>query len=135
MISEKLKSSDNFWITADREKAVRMQLDADINNLKGTINLAKRIIALKGNAGWDDFVKAVQDCRIYRRQELELSSGSNSELHILQGRCRELGAIMSLMTQTEDNTRTLVGRLESLEKERALFVKPDGRVKPQGIQS
>lgn len=130
---EKLRSVDNFWDEKAQERAVVADVDAQINNLKGAVNLASKIQALKGNAGWQEFLKAVEDCRSYRRQELELSSASDAELRILQGRCRELGAILSLMTQTEKNTEILANRLQGLEKERAAFVKPDGKVQPRGI--
>ena len=135
MIQEKLQPQDGFWDERLRERLVVEQLDAKINNLKGAVNLASKILALKGNAGWQEFVKAVEDCRAWRRQELELSSGSDSDLRILQGRCRELGAIVSLMTQTQVNTKALSTQLSSLEAERALYVTADGRVKPKGMHS
>lgn len=133
MIQDKLKSSDSFWDEKAQERIIVQKIDAEINNLRGAVGLAEKILALKGNAGWQEFVKAVEDCRVYRRQELELSSGTDAELRILQGRCRELGAIVSLMTQTETNTAVLATRLKGLEGERALFVKDDGKVKPRGI--
>ena len=132
---EKMKSSDDFWDEKAQERAVIQRLDSEIKNLQGAVNLASKILALKGNAGWIEFVKAIEDCRSYRRQELELSASSNDDLRILQGRCRELGAIVSLMTQTETNTEVLASRLKGLVEERTLFVKPDGKVKPRGIQT
>lgn len=132
---EKLKPSDDFWDEKAQERHVIARLDAEINNLKGAVGMAEKILMLKGSGGWTDFVKAVEDCRLYRRQELELSNGTDAELRIVQGRCRELGAILSLMTQTEKNTELLVSRLKGLEEERTLFVKPDGKVKPRGIQT
>lgn len=135
MIGEKLKSTDKFWDATAQERAVVDSIDAQINNIRGATTLAEKILALKGNAGWQEFVKAVEDCRAFRRQELELSSAGDAELRILQGRCRELGAILSLMTQTEKNTEALSARLQDLEKERALFVKEDGKVIPKGVQT
>jgi len=132
-LHDKLHPVDDFWDERARERAVVGRVDAEINNLQGAIGLAEKILALKGNAGWQDFVKALEDCRAYRRQELELSNGSDAELRILQGRCRELGAIMSLLTQNEANTKTLVSRLKGLTDERALYVTEDGKVKPRGI--
>lgn len=135
MIAEKLKSTDSFWDEKAQERAVVNRLDAEINNLRSATTLAEKILALKGNAGWQEFVKAIEGCRAHRRVELELSSGSDAELRILQGRCRELGAILSLMTQTEQNTEVLSVRLHGLEEERALYVKEDGKVKPKGVHS
>lgn len=134
-LQDKLHPVDDFWNQEAQEKAAVRRLDAEINNLKGAIGLAEKILALKGNAGWLEFVKAIEDCRAYRRMELELSAASNDDLRILQGRCRELGAIVSLMTQTETNTQTLSGRLQGLVREREAFVTEDGKVKPQGVHS
>jgi hypothetical protein len=133
MIHEKLKPVDDFWDEKAQERLAVGRLDAEINNLRGAVGLAEKILMLKGSGGWTDFVKAVEDCRAYRRQELELSAGTDSDLRILQGRCRELGAIVSLMTQTETNTEVLASRLKGLVEERALFVKEDGKVQPRGI--
>ena len=133
MIQEKLRPTDDFWDEKAQERSAVNRLDSEINNLKSAIGLAEKILALKGGPGWIEFVKAVEDCRAYRRQELELSTGTDAELRILQGRCHELGAIVSLMTQTEVNTQTLAGRLQSLVLEREVFVKPDGKVRPKGI--
>jgi hypothetical protein len=127
-LQDKLHPVDEFWDERAQERAVTTRLDAEINNLKGAIGLAEKILTLRGNSGWAEFVKAIEDCRVYRRQELELSQGSDADLRILQGRCRELGSIVSLMTQTESNTQALAGRLEGVQKERALFVKPGGKV-------
>ena len=134
-LHDKLHPVDDFWDEKAQERAAVNRLDSEINNLKGAISLAEKIVALKGGPGWLEFVKAVEDCRVYRRQELELSQGSDADLRILQGRCRELGAIVSLMTQTEANTQTLAVRLQGLVLERQVFVKEDGKVKPKGVHS
>lgn len=135
MIQEKLKHTDDFWDAKAQERAVVTRLDTEIANLNSATALAEKILALKGNAGWQEFVKAIEDCRAHRRVELELSTGTDAELRILQGRCRELGAIVSLMTQTEKNTEALVARRKALEEERALFVRDDGKVVPKGVHT
>lgn len=133
VLQEKLSSVDDFWNEKAQEANYRRGIDSDIANLEGAVNLASKIFALKGNAGWQEFLKALQDCRTYRQQELELSNGTDGELRMLQGRCREIGAILSLMTQTEKNTEILANRLQVLKKEREAFVKPDGKVQPKGL--
>lgn len=135
MLQEKLKSTDGFWDEKDRERAVVANLEARIANLRGAAALAEKVLAIRGNAGWSEFVKAVEDCRSYRRQQLELTDESDSEMRILQGRCRELGAILALMKQTEVNHQALAAQLRFLEEERALYVKEDGKVKPKGATS
>jgi hypothetical protein len=133
MIQEKLKGTDGFWDEKAQERLVVDRIDSEIGKLRGAVALAEKILDLKGNAGWVEFVKAIEDCRAHRRVELELSQQSDTEMRILQGRCRELGAIVSLMTQTEKNTEALVTRLRGLEEERRLHVREDGKVIPKGI--
>lgn len=131
-LHDKYHPVDNFWDEKAQERSAIRRMDAEINNIKSAVSMGEKILALKGNAGWQDFVQAVEDARAYRRQELELSSEKDSDLRIIQGRCRELGAILSLMTQTEENTKALAGRLKSLISERDRFVRPDGKLKPKG---
>lgn len=131
-IIDKLRPQDDFWDEKEQERKVVRRLEAESDNLKSAIALAERMTVLKASPGWIPFVKAVEDCRAYRRVELELSVGTTAELRILQGRCRELGAILSLMNQTENNTGVLVSRLEILEAEKATYVRDDGKVIPKG---
>jgi len=130
---EKMKPSDDFWNQKEQERQIVKRLDSEIGNLQGAITLAERMIVLKASPGWESFVKAVEGCRAYRRVELELSVGTTADLRILQGRCRELGAILSLMNQTEKNTGVLASRLENLEAEKAEYVLKDGKVKPKAL--
>jgi len=130
---EKLKPSDDFWNQKEQERAIIKRLDTEAGNLKGAITLAERMVVLKASPGWAPFVKAIEDMRAYRRVELELAIGDSAEVHVLQGRCRELGAILSLMNQTEQNTQVLVSRLEGLEAEKATYVREDGKVQPKGV--
>ncbi len=130
---EKLRPSDDTWNQKEQERQVIKRLDTEIGNMQGAIALAERMTALKRAPGWESFVKAIEDCRTYRRQELELAIGTDAEVRILQGRCRELGAILSLMNQTEKNTQVLASRLESLQAEKAAYVREDGKVQPKGV--
>lgn len=129
--AQKDQRSDDFWDIREQEKRVREALDNKIQSLKGAIQLADRIIAVQGQPGWEEFAKALEDCRVFRRQELELSSGTDGELRILQGRCRELGAMMALVRHTEKNRDALAQQLKSLQDERAAIVRPDGKINPQ----
>jgi hypothetical protein len=129
---EKLKPSDNFWDQKDQERLLIKKIDNEANNLRSAITTAERITAIKSAPGWDAFVKAIEGMRDYRRIELELAAGDTASVRILQGRCRELAAILSLMHQTENNTQVLVSRLESLDAEKASYVREDGKVIPVG---
>lgn len=130
---EKMKPSDDFWNQKEQERQIVKRLDTEAANLKGAINLAERMVVLKASPGWAPFVKAIEDMRAYRRTELELAAGNTADVRILQGRCRELGAILSLMKQTEQNTQFLASRLEGLEAEKATYVREDGKVLPKAL--
>lgn len=130
---EKMRPSDDFWNQKEQERQIVKKLDTESHNLKSAINLAERLVVLKASPGWAPFVKAIEDMRAYRRVELELAAGDDSAVRVLQGRCRELGAILSLMNQTEQNTQVLVSRLEGLEAEKASYVREDGKVRPKEL--
>lgn len=130
---EKMKPSDDFWNQKEQERQIVKKLETEAHNLKSAINLAERMVVLKASPGWAPFVKAIEDMRAYRRTELELAAGNTADVRILQGRCRELGAILSLMNQTEQNTQVLVSRLEGLEAEKATYVRKDGKVRPKEL--
>lgn len=128
---EKMKPSDSFWDQKEQERQIIKRLDSEAHNLQSAITTAERIAAIKSAPGWTDFVKAIEGMRDYRRIELELAAGDDGAVRILQGRCRELGAILSLMNQTEQNKGVLVSRLETLQAEKATYVREDGKVQPK----
>lgn len=130
---EKMRPSDDFWNQKEQERQIIKRLDTEANTLKSAIATAERITAIKSAPGWDAFVKAIEGMRDYRRSELELAAGDDAAVRILQGRCRELAAILSLMHQTEKNTQVLVSRLESLDAEKAAYVREDGKVRPKEL--
>lgn len=131
----KLRPSDDFYDVKEQERKVIARIDTESANLQSAIILAERMVVIKASPGWAPFVKAVEDMRAYRRVELELSAGTTAELRILQGRCKELGAILSLMNQTEQNKEVLTSRLLHLEAEKAAYVREDGKVVPIGAVS
>ena len=132
MIRQKLRSQDSFWNQKAQEEEIVRNLDTEIGNLKSALELADKVRMVQHSPGWDHFVKAVEDCRSYRRQEMELSSGTDTEMRILQGRVRELGAILGLMNKNQSNTKALSSRLEVLKLERQTYVREDGKVQPKG---
>jgi hypothetical protein len=132
VIQEKLTPQNDFWDEKAQERRLRERLDEEIRKLDGTLGLAKKTLALQNAPGWQEFLKAVEDCRAHRRVELELCSGSNDEVRILQGRVRELGALLSMMKNLTSTSEHLEGRLRELQGERQARVRPDGRVIPQG---
>ncbi len=132
-LEQKLQSTDDFWSTKAQEEAAVRKLDTEIGTLKGAIGLAEKMMGLRASPGWLDFVKAVEGCKAWRQKELEACQGSNEDMRILQGRCRELNALLGMMGDTEKNTKLLAERLGNLENERKLFVRADGKVQPQGV--
>ncbi len=134
-LQQKLQPTDDFWSTKAQEEAVVRRLDTEIGTLKGAIGLAEKMMGLRSAPGWKDFVEAVEGCKAWRQKELEACQGSNEDLRILQGRCRELNALLGMMGDTEKNAKLLAERLGVLEQEKKLFVRADGKVQPQGVMT
>ncbi len=129
----KLHPVDDFWDERAQEQKARRRLESEMGNLQGAIGLSEKMVVLKVSPGWEDYQKALMDCLEYRRQELVLAD-SDRDMRLLQGRCRELSAIISLMMRTESNTQQLASRLELLQKERDAYM-PDGKIIPKGAVS
>lgn len=130
-IQAKLLPTDDFWNAPAHEKAIKHQIDVDSLNLRSAMALAEKMMALKASPGWEPFVKTIEDCRSYRQQELVMAT-TDTEMRILQGRCKELSAIISLMKHTEQNMKVLADRLEGIQEQREALIRPDGKVKPRG---
>ena len=123
-------SEDPFWNVKAQENAARAEMDADIRDLEGAISLASKALALRSSPGWDQFLKVMQAQLTRRREELVLASDERAAC-ILQGRCRELTAVLGLMKQAEDSVKTLNERLQGRLAERKDRFS-GGKVKPVG---
>lgn len=122
-LREKLTPEDDFWLVKEQEKKQLEGLGTEIRNLESAITLGQKVLRLKGQPGWQEFVKSLEDMRSYRRQELELSVQPDANLRILQGRCRELGAILSLVKNTEYNLELLANQLKAKQDERDVITR------------
>ncbi len=131
-LESKLSPVDDFWDQKGAEKKIVDDLNTEIRQLEGTIVLGRKMMALQSAPGWEPFVKALVDFRIYRRQELELCDGSDSDVRVLQGRVREITAVLSLMRHAERNIDRLEERLSQLQGHKESRVRPDGKVQPAG---
>lgn len=131
-LEAKLKPGDQFWDEKATERKFVEGLETEIRRLEGAIALADRMLVLTASPGWEPFVQALRDCQGYRRVELELCKGSDSEVRILQGRVREITAMLTLMTQTKQHSEVLSEKLKQLRVQKAAVVRPDGKVQPQG---
>lgn len=134
MIGDKIKTDDPFWNIRSQESEFRGALDADIRDLEGAIGLAEKALALRASPGWEPFLQMMKAQLQARTDELVLSK-SQHEASLLQGRVRELRAILALMQTAERNVQILRERLQVKLKERKERFLANDKVKPVGATS
>lgn len=133
MIREKLFSDDPTWDVNAQEAEFRAKLEADIRDIERDIALADKALALRASPGWEPFLKTVRALLDSRTEELILAKNPH-DATLLQGRVRELRAVLSLMQRTESSVSVLRDRLQVRVKERdERFV--GQKVKPLGATS
>lgn len=133
MIEEKLISDDPTWDVRAHEDEVRLKLDADIRDLEGNIALAEKALALRASPGWEPFLQQVRANLAVRTDELILCKTPH-ETALLQGRVRELRAVLGLMQQAEGSVAVLQARLQERKTMRSERFVGD-KMKPQGVTS
>lgn len=102
-----------FWDIRTHENNRTAQIQAEIDKVERALNLAKRIQSLKSSAGYQDYVKAVQDLREAAEKAM-VGSDEEREVMDLRIRVRVLDDILSLMTRNEQSCQRLESRLETL---------------------
>jgi hypothetical protein len=133
VIREKLFSDDPTWDVNAQEAEFRAKLEADIRDIERDIALADKALALRASPGWEPFLKTVRALLDSRTEELILAKNPH-DATLLQGRVRELRAVLSLMQRTESSVSVLRDRLQVRVKERdERFV--GQKVKPLGATS
>jgi hypothetical protein len=133
VIAEKILSADPFWDIRSQEGDFRQALELDIRDLEKGILTAEKALALRASPGWEPFLQTVRALLESRTAEL-VAAKTAHEATLLQGRVRELRAVLALMQQTEHSMQVLRDRLAVRIKERdARFA--GQKVKPLGATS
>lgn len=119
-----------FGSVQEQERQYIQDLRDRIRKIEGELGLCNRILVAKNSPGFMEFIKAVTNKRDLTRRDLEVSSGSNEELRVLQGRTQALSSMALILTDTEHLKQNLERELESLKQQYEATARPDGRVIP-----
>lgn len=119
-----------FEDVRETERRAREEHASHVENLRAAIALSDGILLLEGAAGFRQFQATIEDLLRHRTSEL-LSVRDDRSAAVLQGRCQELRAILSLMASTRANREALANALKTAEDrfreiERSLKPLPTG---------
>lgn len=111
IITQKL-SSTGFRSIQDQERELRRKHEDRVRSFQEAISFADKILQLRNQPGFQDFIGDLKDRREHLRSQIELEEGSVA-MRIMQGRCRELAYMISLTTKTENRRQTLATQLKA----------------------
>lgn len=114
---DKFVHHDDQWQFEERRAEELGQLRSKLRDRKSAVAVADRLLALEGQAGYREFVTELERRRDARVHELVTTTSSDSYLRVLQGRCQELGALISLMRNLRENREALATEVSRLEDE------------------
>lgn len=127
MERSKLRPEDSWWTRAAEqfdERTAKEKLDAQIEQQHRAVQLAGRILLLRGLPGYDEFHKALQDIREHALTQLSKTTASNDWMRVLQGQVQAYDNILAVMEKGEARVQALEKALTELQNERALFDRP-----------
>lgn len=106
---------DPFWDVRAREKAgADLMRDAKAA-MTGKIAIAKRLLSLQHQPGYQDYVQAVEALHQHIVNSLVTFQGDNDMMRVQQGRAQALGEMVVLLTRTEQRTAALEKDLAELQ--------------------
>ena len=100
----------------EQERRKRQQLQDLIADRRSAIGVIDRSLQVSQQPGWSEFLASLEHRRGLLLRELE---GENraSKVKILQGRSRELAAMLSLTKHATQNKQALAIEIEGLQNE------------------
>lgn len=106
--------SGPFEDVREVERRTRRERDDLIRDLKAAIALCDGILMLQNSQGFRHLTTTLEDMLKHRTAEL-LSAREDRTATVLQGRCLELRAILSVTTATAANREALAQQLAEAE--------------------
>lgn len=104
----------SFEDVREQERRIREEHANYLANMRAAIGLCDGILALENSAGFRQFQATLEDMLRHRTTEL-LSAREDRPAAVMQGRCQELRAILSLVTSTRSNREALATALKEAE--------------------
>lgn len=118
---------DPFRDVRDVEREARQMHRERVAHLRAAIALADGVIQLEGSSGYQSLHKSLQDMLEHRTAEM-LTCRNDHDTNVAKGRCLELRAILSLVSNTRNNRNHLAVEL-ALEEDR--FAELSANFKPE----
>jgi len=123
---------DPFRDVREQEEATIRKLREELSSLEAEINLTRRSLALRGAAGYDDFVKAIEVLQARVQRHWMAFLGEDPYLRVLQGKAQALQDVLTIMTRSEKVLGRLVARQEDVQNR--LRAVEDRRPKPREVK-
>ena len=98
----------------EQERRQRQQLEDLIADRRSAIGVIDRSLQVSQQPGWQEFLASIEHRRGLLLRELE-GENRSSKVKILQGRSRELAAILALTKHATQNKQALAMEVEGLQ--------------------
>lgn len=103
-----------FEDVREQERRMRQEHADYVANIQHAISLCEGILQLETSGGFRQFQETLAGMLQHRTTEL-LSARDDRTTAVLQGRCQELKAILSLMRETRSNKEALANAIKEAE--------------------
>jgi bacterioferritin (cytochrome b1) len=103
---------------------------ARIDQLERAQALAERVMTLRNQPGYQEFLKVIEDLHEAALNELVGTTADTASLQVLQGKVQAFRNILSVMKNTENARDTLAVQLKAAQDEVEHMVGPEGRATP-----
>jgi hypothetical protein len=124
-------NQDPFWNVKAREQAEEDKLRRDILEISVQIDTARRVEALRGAAGFQEFVKSVQASHALAREKLIGDEKLTDQgLREQRGRVKGLESVLALLTKPQI-TSTLAEQLAERQNVLADMLRRRPKPKPE----
>jgi hypothetical protein len=133
VIAPEHQTTDGFWDIRAQEKETQDHYQKQIDQLERVINLGKRSLQLRGQPGYQDFVKSLEDLSRAEEAKLIACFSGNEHMRVIQGKAQAFHDILALLRDTEKSVEGLELRLEAVKNEMAVVVRGDGKVVPDSL--
>lgn len=103
---------------------------ARIEQLERAQALAERVMTLRNQPGYQEFLKVIEDLHEATLNELVAVAVDTASLQVLQGKVQAYKNILNVMKNTENARDTLAVQLKAAQDEVEHMVGPEGRATP-----
>lgn len=124
-----MTAPDSFWDVRAQERDEEDALKRKLGDVQRVMALGRRALALKGAAGFQDFLKAVGDLHAHGLMRLARAPLDNDTLREQRGRVSALRDVLQLLEKSEESVERLAVAESDLQTQlkAALHARPKPR--------